>query len=282
MISSKNIVLNGKIIDLSTPIVMAIVNVTPDSFYSGNRCLDENVLLPTVEKALKEGASIIDIGAYSTRPGAEVVTETEELERVRGALRSIREHFGDVPLSIDTFRASVAACAVQEFGVALINDVSGGELDEAMFKMVATLNVPYILMHMRGNPQTMQNNVEYDDFLSDILRYFAQKIERLRALGFNKEIIIDPGFGFAKTIEQNYELLRNLRIFETFNMPMLVGVSRKSMIYKLLNSSPEESLNATSAAHMLALEQGAHILRVHDVKPAMEVIALYKAYKGII
>lgn len=279
---SRNIVLNGKIIDLSTPIVMAIVNVTPDSFYSGNRCIDEKVLLATVEKALKEGASIIDVGAYSTRPGAEVVTETEELSRVRNALHRIRTQFGDIPLSIDTFRASVATCAVQEFGVALINDVSGGELDKEMFKTVATLNVPYVLMHMKGSPQTMQEQTQYSDFLSDMLHYFAQKIERLRALGFTKEILVDPGFGFAKTMEQNYELLRNLCIFETFNMPILVGLSRKSMIYKLLNSSPEESLNATSAAHMLALQQGAHILRVHDVKPAMEVIAIYKAYNGLI
>ncbi|HQB68665.1 MAG TPA: dihydropteroate synthase [Paludibacteraceae bacterium] len=280
--NSKNIVLNGKFVDLSNPIVMAIVNITPDSFYSGNRCLDEKLFLSATEKALQEGATIIDIGAYSTRPGAPIVTETEELERISGALKSIRKHFGNIPISVDTFRSAVATCAVQEFDIAVINDVSGGELDEEMFNTVAKLNVPYILMHMRGTPQTMQknNNTQYNNFLPEVLQYFAQKIELLRALNFTKEIIIDPGFGFAKTIEQNYELLRNLSIFDTFNMPILVGVSRKSMIYKLLNSSPEESLSATAAVNMLALEQGAHILRVHDVKAAMEVIALYKAYKG--
>lgn len=282
MILPRNIVLNGEIIDLSIPIVMAIINVTPDSFYSGSRCLDEKSLLSAVDKALTDGASIIDIGGYSTRPGAAFVTETEECQRVSEALKSIRAHFPNIPISIDTFRATVAECAVKEFGASLINDISGGELDKEMFNMVATLNVPYVLMHIKGTPQTMQDQIEYEHFLPEVLQYFARKIDTLRANGFTKEIIIDPGFGFGKTTVQNYELLRNMRIFETFNAPILVGVSRKSMIYKLLGVSPEEALNGTSALHMLALENGAGILRVHDVKAAMEVIKLHQAYKGLV
>jgi len=282
VILPKNIVLKGKILDLSIPVVMAIINVTPDSFYSGSRCFDEKLLLLAVEKALSEGASIIDVGGYSTRPGAVFVTEAEERERVSKALRSIRAHFPDIPISIDTFRATVAECAVKEFGVSLINDISGGDLDEGMFKMVSTLDVPYILMHMKGNPQTMQEQIQYDHFLPEILQYFARKIEVLRTMGFTKEIIIDPGFGFAKTVEQNYELLRNMRIFETFKAPVLAGFSRKSMIYKPLGTSSEEALNGTSAIHMLALEHGADILRVHDVKAAMEVIKLHQVYMGLV
>lgn len=282
MIYPRNIVLNGKILDLSTPAVMAIINVTPDSFYTPSCCFDEKSLLLSVEKALFEGAQIIDIGGYSTRPGAPLVTETEELERVRAALKSIRVHFPNIAISCDTFRAKVAECAVKEFDVALINDISGGTLDKDMFDMVATLNVPYLLMHTRGTPQTMQEQTHYDHFLPELLQYFAQKIEILRTKGFTKEIVIDPGFGFAKTISQNYELLRNMRIFETFNAPILVGISRKSMIYKLLEIPPEEALNGTSALHMLALEQGATILRVHDVKAAQEVITLHRAYRGLI
>lgn len=278
----RNIVLKGKILDLSTPIVMAIINVTPDSFYSGSRCLDEKLLLFAVEKALSEGASIIDVGGYSTRPDAAFVTEAEEKERVSKALKSIRAHFGDIPISIDTFRATVAECAVKEFEVSLINDISGGDLDEGMFKMVSTLDVPYVLMHIKGNPQTMQKQIQYDHFLPEMLQYFARKIETLRAMGFTKEIIIDPGFGFAKTVDQNYELLRNMRIFETFKAPILVGFSRKSMIYKPLEISSEDALNGTSAVHMLALEQGADILRVHDVKEAMEVIKLHQVYRGLV
>lgn len=282
MIYPRNIVLNGKILDLSTPAVMAIINVTPDSFYTPSCCFDEKLLLLSVEKALFEGAQIIDIGGYSTRPGAPLVTETEELERVRAALKSTRVHFPNIAISCDTFRAKVAECAVKEFDVALINDISGGTLDKDMFDMVATLNVPYLLMHTRGTPQTMQEQTHYDHFLPELLQYFAQKIEILRTKGFTKEIVIDPGFGFAKTISQNYELLRNMRIFETFNAPILVGISRKSMIYKLLEIPPEEALNGTSALHMLALEQGATILRVHDVKAAQEVITLHRAYRGLI
>lgn len=272
---NKFIVFGGKIIDFSTPKIMAIINATPDSFYSESRTLNKETLLQKVQKAINSGATILDVGGYSTRPGAEEVTEKEEAERVAFALKTIRQEYPNIPISIDTFRGNVARIAVKEFNVGMINDVSGFELDNDMLNAIVELQVPYILMHSKGDPKTMQTLTEYDDFLSDILQYFAKKIAILRKKGFNKEIIIDPGFGFAKTIEQNYTLLRKLDIFECFRSPILVGISRKSMIYKAIGCSAEEALNGTTILNSFALERGANILRVHDVKEAAECIKLY-------
>lgn len=278
MIPLNNIVLNGHLVDLSTPLVMSIVNITPDSFFAPSRQSDTDRLLNTIQQALNDGAKIIDIGGYSTRPGASFVSEEEELARISSALNIIRRNFPFIHLSVDTFRASVAELAVKTYGVALINDISGGTLDRNMFSMVTQLNVPYVLMHTRGTPENMQQLTHYDQFIPEVLHYFADKITHLRTLGFTKEVVIDPGFGFAKTLDQNYALLRNLRIFETFNSPLLIGVSRKSMICKLLGVQPEQALNGTTVLHTLALQNGASILRVHDVKPAVEAIKLFQAY----
>ena len=272
---NKLIALNEKIIDTSHPIVMAIINITPDSFFENSRSNSEESILKSAQYAIDNEASILDIGGYSTRPGADAVTEEEEIERISFALNIIRSRFPDIPISIDTFRGNVARVAVKEFGVGMINDVSGFEWDENMLDAIVELQVPYILMHSKGNPQTMQSLTRYDDFLSDILQYFAKKIAILREKGFNKEIIIDPGFGFAKTVEQNYTLLRELDVFECFKAPILVGISRKSMIYKPLNIEPAEALNGTSILNTLAIERGANILRVHDVKEAIETIKLH-------
>ena len=272
---NKLIALNEKIIDTSHPIVMAIINITPDSFFENSRSNSEESILKSAQYAIDNGASILDLGGYSTRPGADAVTEEEEIERISFALNAIRSRFPDIPISIDTFRGNVARVAVKEFGVGMINDVSGFEWDENMLDAIVELQVPYILMHSKGNPQTMQSLTRYDDFLSDILQYFARKIAILREKGFNKEIIIDPGFGFAKTVEQNYTLLRELDVFECFKAPILVGISRKSMIYKPLNIEPAEALNGTSVLNTLAIERGANILRVHDVKEAIETIKLH-------
>ena len=272
---NKLIVVNGQIIDTSQPKVMAIINITPDSFFENSRALNVDSILKSVKCAIENGADILDIGGYSTRPGAEAITEEEEIERVRFALNIVRSNFPNIPLSIDTFRGNVARMAVKEFGVGMINDVSGFEWDENMLDAIVELQVPYILMHSKGDPQTMQSMTKYDDFLSDILQYFAKKIAILREKGFNKEIIIDPGFGFAKTIEQNYTLLRELSVFECFRAPILVGVSRKSMIYKALDCDATEALNGTTVLNSFAIERGTNILRVHDVREAAECIKLY-------
>ena len=272
---NKLIVFNGQIVDTSQPKVMAIINITPDSFFENSRANNTESILLSAQNAIDNGAAILDIGGYSTRPGADIVTEAEEIERVRFALSIIRSNFPDLPLSIDTFRGNVARVAVKEFGVGMINDVSGFEWDGNMLDAIIELQVPYILMHSKGDPQTMQSLTKYDDFLSDILQYFAKKIAILREKGFSKEIIIDPGFGFAKTIEQNYTLLRELDVFECFKAPILVGISRKSMIYKALNCNPTEALNGTTILNTFALERGANILRVHDVREATECIKLY-------
>ena len=272
---NKLIAFNGHLIDTSSPTIMAIINVTPDSFFENSRANNEESILKSAKYAIENGASILDIGGYSTRPGADIVTEEEEIERVRFALNIIRSNFPNIPLSIDTFRGNVARIAVKEFGVGMINDVSGFEWDENMLDAIIELQVPYILMHSKGDPQTMQSMTKYDDFLSDILQYFAKKIAILREKGFSKEIIIDPGFGFAKTIEQNYTLLRELSVFECFRAPILVGVSRKSMIYKALDCDATEALNGTTVLNSFAIERGANILRVHDVREAAECIKLY-------
>lgn len=274
---NKFIVSRGKIIDTSTPAVMAIINITPDSFYAGSRKQEEEEIVRSVRKALNDGAAIIDLGAYSTRPGADTVSPDEEMRRMRLALTAVRSAFPDTTVSIDTYRACVAEMAVGEFGADIINDISAGTLDEAMFPTMARLQVPYIMMHMRGTPQTMQQMTKYDDLIPDILRFFAERTERLRSAGFDREIIIDPGFGFAKTTEQNFELLDNLSVFQCFKAPILVGISRKTMIWKTLGITPDEALNGTTALNCFALDRGADILRVHDVKEAVEAVRLFSA-----
>jgi len=252
---------------------MGILNVTPDSFYDGGQFTSETALLNQVEKMIADGATIIDIGGYSSRPGAPVVSLKEELGRVLTAIKSIKSHFADTFLSVDTFRASVAHAAVQE-GALLVNDISGGELDSEMINTVARLRVPYICMHMRGTPQTMTSLASYTNLLHDVMEYFHQKLAILHKQGIN-DIILDPGFGFAKTIDHNFELLEKLDHFRHFDKPILVGLSRKSMIRRTLNTTPEEALNGTTVLNTLALVKGASILRVHDVKEASECIKLY-------
>lgn len=270
--------LGGKLMDLSTPQVMAIINITPDSFYSLSRLLHKNNMLDMVEKALTDGASIIDVGAYSTRPSAVQVSEAEELERIKEPLMEIRKHFPEAVLSVDTFRASVAKWAVEECNVQIINDVSGGTLDKQMFETVANVGVAYILMHMRGTPTTMQQLTDYDDIMAEIMAFFNKRVRQLIHLGV-KDIILDPGFGFAKTLEQNYELMAKMNCFQQLELPILAGISRKSMIFRLLETTAEEALNGTTALNMLSLLNGANILRVHDVKEAVETVKIFEKYK---
>ena len=265
----------GKLMDLGEPQVMGILNVTPDSFYSASRKNTEQEVAERVQAILAEGGSMIDIGAYSSRPGADDVSAGEEMARLRGGLKILRSIAPDAVVSVDTFRADVAKMCVEEYGVQIINDISGGELDERMFETVAELGVPYILMHMKGDPQTMQNGPHYDDLLAEMLRYFGTKVQQLHELGV-KDIILDPGFGFAKTLEHNYELMNRMQDLRVLELPMLVGISRKSMIYRLLGTSPEEALNGTSVLNTLALLKGASILRVHDVREAVEVVRIVK------
>ena len=266
---------NGKLIDLAEPQVMGILNVTPDSFYSGSRKQTEEDIRNRVKQIIDEGGQMIDIGAYSSRQGADDVSAQEEMARLRHGMKIVNEMAPDMPVSVDTFRADVAKMCVEELGVGIINDISGGELDKRMFETVAKLGVPYILMHMKGTPQTMQQAPHYDDLMKEIMLYFAEKIQKLRDLG-QKDIILDPGYGFAKTIEHNYELLGHQEMLHVFELPLLVGISRKSMIYRLLGSSPEESLNGTSVLNTIALQKGASILRVHDVKECVEVVKIVK------
>jgi dihydropteroate synthase len=265
----------GKLMDLSEPQVMGILNITPDSFYSESRKNTKEEIAERVNAILAEGGSMIDVGAYSSRPGADDISEEEEMRRLRGALQILRRIAPEALVSVDTFRADVARMCVGEFGVQIINDISGGESDHRMFETVASLGVPYILMHMKGNPQTMQNEPRYDDLLTEMLQYFGSKVQRLHELGV-KDIILDPGFGFAKTLEHNYELMNRLQDLRVLGLPMLVGVSRKSMIYRLLGGTPESALNGTSVLNTLALMKGASILRVHDVKEAVEVVQIVK------
>ena len=269
--------LNNKLIDLSTPIVMGILNTTPDSFFKGSRFVSEKGILKCVEKIVSEGGRLIDIGGYSTRPQAETVTDDEEIRRVSEALEIILKRFPDVLISVDTFRSTVAREVVRNYKVAMINDIGGGTLDPLMFETIADLKVAYVLMHTRGTPQTMQSKTEYDDMVADVFRFLEKRIAQLRLFGVN-DIIIDPGFGFAKTSDQNFELLKKLSYFRELNVPLLAGLSRKSMIYKLLSTDAEGALNGTTAANMLALMGGASILRVHDVKEAFQAIEIYKAY----
>lgn len=265
--------IQGKLLDLSTPQVMGILNVTPDSFYADSRKQTEEAISERANQILAEGGSIIDLGAYSSRPGAADVSTEEEMERLARALRIIRSEHPGAIVSIDTFRAEVAERCVVEYGADIINDISGGEMDDRMFDTVARLNIPYILMHMKGTPQTMQQNPQYEDVTSEVMQYFGRKVDQLHDMGVN-DIILDPGYGFAKTLDQNYELFHNQHILQELNLPILVGISRKSMIYKLLGTTPQEALNGTTVLHTLALQQGANILRVHDVREAVETIKI--------
>ena len=265
----------GQLIDLSLPKVMGILNITPDSFYDGGKHKDEKNILLHVERMLNEGATFIDVGAYSSRPNADHVSETDELNRILPIVNLILKAFPNILLSIDTFRSEVAKQCI-EAGAALINDISAGTLDANMLQTVADLHVPYIMMHMRGTPKTMQQQTVYDNLVKDILFYFSERIATAKALGI-VDIIVDPGFGFAKTLELNYELLNKLELFKIIEKPLLVGISRKSMIYKTLKTSAKDSLNGTTVLNTVALQKGASILRVHDVKEAMECVTLVQS-----
>lgn len=267
----------GQLIDLSQPKVMGILNSTPNSFFDGGKFTNENEMLSQVKKMLDDGATFIDVGAYSSKPGTDFVSEEEEISRIVPVIQLILEKYPNTLLSIDTFRSAVAKVALDN-GAAMINDISGGNLDKDMLAVIAQYNVPYILMHMRGTPQTMQSLTSYEDIVKEMLFYFSNIVAKARSLGIN-DLIIDPGFGFAKTLDQNYEVLRNLELFQMLDLPILAGISRKSMIYKVLGSSAQEALNGTTFLNGVALSKGASILRVHDVREAVEAVKLYEKLK---
>lgn len=275
-----SISLNGKLIDLTNPVVMGILNVSKDSFYDGGKYTTESAILQRAKEMIDEGVEIIDVGAVSTKPGAEFISTKEELTRLLPAVTAIRKKFPDIPLSIDTFRSWVALRVIDETGECIVNDISGGNFDDHMFDTIAKLGVPYILMHILGVPKTMQENPVYEDVVQDISRYFSEKVKKLTKAGV-KDVILDPGFGFGKNLEDNYDLLNRLDSFKVFQLPLLVGVSRKSMIYKLLESDPEHSLIGTVAVNVMALLGGADILRVHDVREAVEAVKLFKKLKEV-
>ncbi len=262
----------GKLIDLSSPKVMGILNITPDSFFDGGIYSNEEAIISQVEKMLTDGATFIDIGAYSSRPGAKHISEEEELTRIVPVIQLLVKEFPNIIISIDTFRSTIAEQCIKN-GASIINDISAGSMDAEMFSIIAKLQVPYIIMHMQGSPQNMQQNPTYTNITQEVLHYFSTKISELRALGVN-DIITDVGFGFGKTIDHNYELLKKLSLFKNLEVPMLVGISRKSMLHKPLNISAEEALNATTSANTIALLNGANILRVHDVKEAIQAIKI--------
>lgn len=270
---SRYINVNGRLIDVASPQVMGILNLTPDSFYAASRQQTKEAIQSRALEIVAQGGQFIDVGAYSSRPNAVHISIEEEMERLRNGLTAIQEVVPDALISVDTFRADVARMCVEEYGVGIINDISAGAMDEEMFSMMVRLNVPYIMMHMQGTPQTMQLEPHYDNFLKEVFEYFSEKVGRLQDMGV-KDVILDPGFGFGKTIAHNYELLAALDEFRIFDLPILVGVSRKSMIYKYLNTSSDEALNGTTVLHTLALERGANILRVHDVREAVEAVKL--------
>lgn len=269
---------NGQLMDLSQPRVMGILNITPDSFYADSRKQTEKDIIARIHQILDEGGDFIDIGAYSSRSDASDVSPKEEMERLKYGLEILRNECPEAVVSVDTFRADVAKMCVEEYGVALINDIAAGQMDPEMFSTIAQLKVPYIMMHMQGTPQNMQKNPHYDNPVKEIILYFAEKIEKLRASGV-KDLIIDPGFGFGKTLAHNYEILDKLEELQMFQLPILIGVSRKSMVYKLLGGGPEDALNGTTALHAIALMKGARILRVHDVKAATETVRIFQALK---
>nr|WP_309757192.1 dihydropteroate synthase [Flavobacterium sp.] len=263
----------GILVDLVTPKIMGILNVTPNSFFDGGKYKNETEILSQVEKMQLDGATFVDVGAYSSKPNAEFVSEQEEISRIVPVVNLILKHFPETIISIDTFRSEVAKASI-ESGAAIINDISAGNLDEKMFEIIAKYNVPYIMMHMRGNPQTMQTLTKYEDIVKEMLFYFSEKVAMARSFGIN-DLIIDPGFGFAKTIAQNYEVFQKMELFNMLELTLLIGVSRKSMIYKTLDTSIENALNGTTVLNTLALTKGAKILRVHDVKEAMECVTLF-------
>lgn len=268
----------GQLMDLSQPKVMGILNATPDSFYAQSRLQTEKEIILRLQEMENEGASIMDIGAYSSRPNAQHISIEEEMERLRNCLTLVNKECPNAIISIDTFRADIAKMCVEEYGAAIINDISAGNMDKQMFATIAQLGVPYIIMHMQGTPQDMQSAPHYDNLLKEVFYYFSEKISKLRDLGV-KDIILDPGFGFGKTLEHNYQLMNHLEEFSTFELPLLVGISRKSMIYKLLGTSPEEALNGTTALNTISLLKGANILRVHDVKAAVEAVKIVEKMK---
>ena len=275
---NRTINIKGDLFPLDRPVVMGILNVTPDSFFAGSRKRTETEITTRIEEILAQGGDWIDIGGYSSRPDATPVTADEEMRRLELGLEILRHDYPSVPVSVDTFRADVARCCVEKYGVAMINDISAGELDPEMFRTVADLKVPYIMMHMRGTPQTMASLTDYANLMDEIMLYFAEKVRQLCLMGVS-DLILDPGFGFSKTLEQNYELMAHLREFGIFDLPILVGISRKRMIYQLLGGTPEESLNGTTALHTYALLNGADILRVHDVKEAVEAVRIVQKIK---
>ena len=279
MIPSMTINCKGKLLDLSKPKVMGILNLTPDSFYDGGRNQQENLALKRIEIMISEGLDILDIGGQTTKPGSEMISSEEELNRISSILVQIHKNFPDVIISIDTFYSAVAKEAI-DLGAHIVNDISAGSIDKKMFETVADLNVPYILMHMQGKPKNMQHQPSYENIIIEINQFFSEKIQKLKALQIN-DIILDPGYGFGKTTRNNFELLKNQKLIGFGDYPLLIGVSRKSMICKTLNIKPNNALNGTTAIHMLALQNGAKILRVHDVKEAKECIQLYESYDSI-
>lgn len=264
---------------LDEPVIMGILNVTPDSFFSGSRKETERDIDERIQAILSEGGTIIDLGGYSSRPDASVVDEEEEMRRLISALELLNRDYPDAIISVDTFRSGIARRCVEEYGVSVVNDISGGTLDPDMFPTIAKLQVPYILMHMRGTPKTMQQHTDYKDLIGEILQYMAARVRELHLLGVN-DVIIDPGFGFSKTLDQNYQLMHHLKDFSILELPLLVGISRKRMIYHLLEATPDESLNGTTVLNTIALLNGADILRVHDVKAAKEAVCLVSKYKN--
>lgn len=275
----KSLNVNGQLLDLSIPQVMGILNVTPDSFYAGSRMQTEADITARARQIMDEGATIIDIGAYSSRPNAEHISAEEEMNRLRTGLEIVNRNYPGAIVSVDTFRADVAERCVTHYGVAIINDIAAGEMDPKMFETVARLGVPYVMMHMLGTPQSMQREVHYENLLRDVFLYFAKKVQQLRDLGA-KDLVIDPGFGFGKTLEHNYELMAHLEEFSLFELPLLVGVSRKSMIYHLLGGAPPDALNGTTVLNTVALMKGADILRVHDVREAVEAVKITEKLKS--
>ena len=271
--------IHGQLLSLHEPQVMGILNITPDSFYSGSRTEAEDDICRRVHQLMDEGADMIDVGAYSTRPGADDVSEEEEMERLRRGLRVVRREFPDVPVSVDTFRASVARMAVEEEGADIVNDISGGDMDRQMFRTVARLHVPYVLMHMQGVPRSMQQAPHYDNVRREVMVHLAERVDLLHQMGV-ADVVVDPGFGFGKTLDHNYELMEHLEDFHELGCPLLVGISRKSMIYKLVGGTPQTALNGTTVLNTVALLKGAHILRVHDVAPAVEAKKMYLKLKS--
>jgi len=274
---SRNLSLNldGRIMDLSTPRIMGIINVTPDSFYSGSRLPDSAAALECAREMIDDGAHILDVGAVSSRPGAEEVSEQEELDRLSPVLEALRNEFPDFPLSVDTWRSGVSRKVRERFGIQMINDITAGQLDPDMFDTVAELGLPYVMMHMQGTPANMQEAPEYTNVVDDLLQFFSERVYKLRKRGVN-DIVIDPGFGFGKTLDQNYLLVHDLSAFQMFELPIMAGLSRKSMIYKTLDSDPDQALTGTTAAHMAVLIQGANLLRVHDVKAAADTVKIFQ------